>query len=177
MKRINIVLGVFIITFNVTFAVILSILPAAGAAPKPKTIADFEASAFFKKQILVSKDAWDLRTGGRNNYYAFKDFDDSSSAFGVELTTKGQDVVAISIHWNGKSIDQPAKITPKRMEHLTDLALFWGIGKQANQIIDYAKSQQSKRYRGGSSQAPRKTLGQITIHCGTTGETLWLGWK
>jgi hypothetical protein len=93
------------------------------------------------------------------------------------MPTKGQDMVEISIGWNGKSTDQPAKITPKKMEHLTDLASFWGIGKQAKQIIDYAKSQQSKRYSGGASQAPRKTLGQITIHCGTTGETLWIGWK
>jgi hypothetical protein len=149
----------------------------ATPAPKPRTITDFESSAFFKKQVLVSKDAWDLRTGGRNNYYAFKDSENPYSSFSVEMTTKGQDVVEIGISWNGKSTDQPAKITPKKMEHLTDLALFWGIGKQAKQIIDYAKSQQSKRYRGGSSQAPRKTLGQITIHCGTTGETLWIGWK
>jgi len=131
----------------------------ATPAPKPRTITDFESSAFFKKQDLVSKDAWNLRTGGRNNYYAFKDFENPYSSFSVEMTTKGQDVVEIGISWNGKSTDQPAKITPKKMEHLTDLALFWGIGKQAKQIIDYAKSQQSKRYRGGSSQAPRKTLG------------------
>ena len=146
-------------------------------APKPKFITDFESSAFFKKQIMQSKDTWDLRTGGRNNSYTFKDSENPYSSFGVELTTNGQDVVEIGIHWNGESTDQPAKITPKKIEHLTDLALFWGIEKQAKQIIDYAKSQQSKRYRGGSSQAPRKTLGQISIHCGTMGETLWLGWK
>ncbi len=136
MKRINIVIGICILTF----VFILSIVPAAGAATKPKTIADFETSAFFKKQIMKDKSAWDLRTSGKNNYYAFKDSDNPNSSLGVELTTKGQDVVEIGIHWNGESDYQPAKITPKKMEHLTDLALFWGIGKQAKQIIDYAKS-------------------------------------
>lgn len=173
MKRINIVLIVFIMSF----AFILSSLPAVGGTTKPKTIADFEASTFFKKQVLESKDAWDLRTGGRNNSYTFKDSENPYSSFGVELTTRGRDVVEIGIHWNGKSTDQPAKITPKKMEHLTDLASFWGIGKQAKQIIDYAKSQQSKRYRDGYGHALRKTLGQITIHCGTTGETLGIVWK
>lgn len=158
-------------------AKILSSLNAAGGTTKQKTIADFEASVFFKKQIMERKNAWDLRTGGINNSYAFRDSENPYSTFDVELTTKGQDVVEIGIHWNGKSTDQPAKITPKKMGHLTDLALFWGIGKQAKQIIDYAKSQQSKRYSGGPDQAPRKILGKITIHCGTTGETLWIGWK
>ncbi len=173
MKKNSIALTIFIMSV----AFILSILPAVGGTTKPKTIADFEAGTFFKKQVLESKDAWDLRTGGRNNSYTFKDSENPHSSFGVELTTRGQEVVEIGIHWNGKSTDQPAKITPKKMEHLTDLASFWGIEKQAKQIIDYGKSQQSKRYSGGSSEAPRKTLGIITIHCGTTGETLWLGWK
>lgn len=162
--------------FIILFFVLSSFL-ATNAATKPKTIADFEASVFFKKQILENKDSWGLRTGGINNSYTFKDSENPYSSFGVELTTKGLDVVKIGIHWNGKSTDQPAKITLKKMEHLTQLALFWGVGNQAKEIINYAKSQQSKRYRGGSSQAPRKTLGQITIHCGTTGETLWVGWK
>ena len=173
MKRIKIVFGIFIMTF----VFILPTLPTMSGTIKPKTIADFEASAFYNKQILERKDAWDLRSGGRNNYYAFEDSENPNSSFSVELTTKGQNVVKIGISWNGESTYQPAKITPKKIEQLTDLAIFWGIGKQAKQIIDYAKSQQSKRYKGGSSQAPRKTLGQITIHCGTTGETLWLGWK
>jgi hypothetical protein len=172
MKRINIALGVFMM-----FAFILTILSSASAATKTKTIADFEASTFFKKQILERKNAWDLRTGGRNNSYTFKDSENPYSSFGVELTTKGRDVVEIGIHWNGESTYQPAKITPKRMEHLTNLASFWGIEKQAKQIINYVKSQQSKSYSGGSDQAPRKTLGQISIYCGTTGETLWIGWK
>jgi hypothetical protein len=173
MKKINIMLGVLI----VTFAFILPVQAAAGSTTKPKTTAGFEASTFFKKQILVSKDAWDLLTGGRNNSYSFKDSENPYSSFGIELTTKDQEVIEISIHWNGESTDQPAKITPKKIEHLTDLALFCGIVKQSKEIIDYAKSQQSKRYRGGSDEAPWKTLGQISIHCGTTGETLWVGWK
>ena len=173
MKRINTELGVFIITF----AFMLQILPAIGGTIKPRTISDFESSIFYNKQILENKDAWDLRSGGRNNYYAFTDSENSYSPFSVELTTKGKKVVKIDISWNGESIYQPAKITPEKMEQLTDLAIFWGIGKQSKQIIDYAKSQQSKHYKGGSSQAPRTNLGQIKIHCGTTGETLWLGWE
>jgi hypothetical protein len=172
MKKNNIMLVVFM-----TAAFILSILPAAAATKNPKRIADFEASTFFKKQILKDKDTWALNTGGINNSYSFKDPENQYSSFGVELTSKGKDVVEISIHWNGESDYKPAKITPQKMEYLTDLALFWGIGNQAKQIIAYAKSQQSKRYKGGSSQAPRKTLGKIIIHCGTTGESLWIGWK
>jgi hypothetical protein len=173
MKKINIMLGVLIMAF----AFILPTQSATSGTTKLKTTADFEASTFFKKQILVSKDAWDLRTGGRNNSFSFKDSENPYSSFGVELITKDHEVIQISIDWNGESIYQPAKITPKKIEHLTDLALFWGIGKQSKEIIDYAKSQQSKRYRGGMNEAPWKTLGQISIHCGTVGETLWVGWK
>jgi len=173
MKKINIMLGVLIMAF----AFILPTQSATGGTTKLKTTADFEVSTFFKKQTLVSKDAWDLRTGGRNNYYSFKDSENPYSSFGVELTTKNQEVIEISIHWNGESIEQPARLTSKKIEHLSDLALFWGIEKQSKEIIDYAKSQQSKRYRGGSNEAPWNTLGQISIHCGTTGETLWVGWK
>ena len=163
--------------FTIAFTFILSIPPATGRTTKPKTIADFEASAFYQKQTLESKDAWDLRSGGRNNSYTFEDSENPYSGFVVELTTKGQNVVKIGIIWYGESTYQPARITSEKMEQLTDLAIFWGVGKQAKQIIDYAKSQQSKRYNGGSSQAPRKALGKITIHCGTTGESLWLGWE
>ena len=140
-------------------------------------IAEFESSAFFKKQTMVSKDAWNLRTGGRNHSYSFRDSENPDSSFGVELITNGQGIIEIGIHWNGKSTSAPARITAKKEEHLADLAAFWGIGNQARQVIEYAKGQQSKRYKGGSSQAPRTTLGKISIHCGTTGETLWLGWK
>lgn len=173
MNKINNMLGVFIMMF----VFILTTQAATGDTTEPKTTADFEESTFFKKQRLVRKDAWDLRTGGRNNSYSFKDSENPYSSFGVELTTKDQEVIEISIHWNGESTDQPEKITPKKIEHLTDLALFWGIGEQSKEIIDYAKNQQSKRYRGGSGEAPWKSLGQISIHCGTTGETLWVGWK
>jgi hypothetical protein len=143
---------------------------------KLKSVAEFESSAFFKKQTLVSKDAWNLRAGGRNHSYSFKDFENPDSWFGVELTASGQGILEIGIHWNGKSTSAPARITTKKEEHLTDLAAFWGIGGQAGEIIEYAKGQQSKRYKGGSNEAPRTALGKITIHCGTTGETLWLGW-
>jgi hypothetical protein len=173
MKKINIMLGVLIMTL----AFILPIQLATGGTTKLKATADFEASTFFKKQIFVNKDAWDLRTGVRNNSYSFKDSENPYSSFDVELTTENKEVIEISIHWNGESTEQPAKITPKKIEHLTDLALFWGIGKQSKEIVDYAKSQQSKRYKGGLDEAPWKTLGQISIHCGTTGETLWVGWK
>jgi hypothetical protein len=173
MKKINIMLGLLIMTF----AFILPIQADAGGTTKPRTTADFETSTFFKKQILVSKDAWDLRIGRRNNSFSFKDSENPYSSFGVELITKDHEVIQISIHWNGESIEQPARLTSKKIEHLSDLALFCGIGKQSKEIIDYAKSQQSKRYRGGSNEAPWKALGQISIHCGTTGETLWVGWK
>lgn len=144
-------------------------------APESKSISEFESSIFFKKQTLVGKDTWDLRTGGRNNSYSFKDSENPDSSFGVELTTNGQNIVEIGIHWNGKSTSAPAKITVKKEEHLADLASFWGLGNQAKQIIEYAKSQQSKRYKNGSNQAPRKNLGEIAIYCDTTGETLWFG--
>jgi len=154
-----------------------TIIYAATAEQKTKTIKEFETSTFFKKQVLDSKDAWELKTGGRNNSYSFKDTENPYSSFGVELTTVGDDIVKVGIHWNGKSTSAPAKITAKKKEHLTELAKFWGIENQAKQIIEYANSQQSKRYSGGSSTAPRKQLGKINIYCGTTGETLWLGWK
>ena len=45
----------------------------------------------------------------------------------------------------------------------------------SKQIIDYAKSQQSKRYKD-PNKAPTKTLGKISIKCGITLETLWISW-
>lgn len=155
-----------------------SIAFAAPAVAQSKTIADFESSTFYKKETLVTKSPpYDLRTGGKNNSYSFKDTENAYDSFGVELTTKGQDVVQVGIHWNGQSTLQPAKITPKRIEQLKDLADFWGAPSQAKAIVDYAKSQQSKDYPDGSNQAPRKSLEPISIHCGTTGPTLWVGWK
>jgi hypothetical protein len=154
-----------------------SIALALPPVAQSKTIADFESSTFYKKETLVNKGpAYDLRTGGKNNPYSFKDTENTYESFGVELTTKGQDIVEVGIHWNGQSTLQPAKMSPKKIEQLNDLAAFWGVPSQANGIVDYAKSQQSKSYSDGSNQAPRKSLGPITIHCGTTGETLWVGW-
>ena len=63
-----------------------TIYPAT-AEQKAKTIAEFESSIFFKKQVLVSKDAWELKTGGKNNSYSFKDTENPYSSFGVELTS------------------------------------------------------------------------------------------
>ncbi len=156
---------------------IFSTVHAASPAQKARTISDFESSTFFKKQSLDSKDAWDLKAGGKNNSYSFKDSENPYSSFGVELTTIGSNIVEIGIHWNGKSTSAPAKLAAKKKEQLEDLATFWGIGNQAKQIVEYATSQQSKSYAGGSSKAPRKEIGKIIVHCGTTGETLWLGWK
>ncbi|WP_141508195.1 hypothetical protein [Ramlibacter sp. WS9] len=154
-----------------------SIALATPSVAQSRTIADFESSNFYKKEILISKDpAYDLRTGGRNNSYSFKDTENADSSIGVELTTKGQDVVEVGIHWNGQSTLRPAKMSPKKIEQLKDLADFWGVPGQAKAIVEYAKSQQSKHYSGGSNQAPRKSLGPISIRCGTTGETLWIGW-
>jgi len=151
---------------------------AASSVTQSKTIADFESSTFYKKETLVEKSKpYDLRSGEKNNSYSFKDTENSYSSFGVEITTEGQDVVRISIHWNGQSTLQPAKMTPKRIEQLKNLADFWGVSGQVRAIVDYVKSQQSKNYPGGSDQAPRKSLGPISIHCGTTGETLWVGWE
>ncbi|MBK6959502.1 MAG: hypothetical protein IPH22_15525 [Nitrosomonas sp.] len=154
-----------------------SIALAAPTVAQSRTISDFESSAFYKKETLVSKDPpYDLRTGGKNNSYSFKDTENTNSSIGVELTTKGQDIVEVGIHWNGQSTLRPAKLSPKKIEQLKTLAAFWGTHSQANAIVDYAKSQQSKHYSGGSNQAPRKSLGPISIYCGTTGETLWVGW-
>ncbi|MDO9101045.1 MAG: hypothetical protein Q7J20_03830 [Candidatus Nitrotoga sp.] len=154
-----------------------SIALATPSVAQSRTITDFESSTFYKKETLISKDpAYDLRTGGKNNSYFFKDTENTYSSIGVELTTKGQDIVEVGIHWNGQSTLRPAKMAPKKIEQLKDLAAFWGVPGQAKAIVDYAKSQQSKHYSGGSSQAPRKSLGPISIHCGTTGETLWVGW-
>jgi len=154
-----------------------SIALAAPTVAQSRTIVDFESSTFYRKETLISKDpAYDLRTGGKNNSYSFKDTENTYSSVGVDLTTKGQDIVEVGIHWNGQSTLRPAKMSPKKIEQLKDLAVFWGVPGQAKAIADYAKSQQSKHYSGGSSQAPRKSLGPITIHCGTTGETLWVGW-
>lgn len=154
-----------------------SIALATPLVAQSRTIADFESSTFYKKETLISKDpAYNLQTGGKNNSYSFKDTENTYSSIGVELTTKGQDIVEVGIHWNGQSTLRPAKMAPKKIEQLKDLAAFWGVPGQAKAIVDYAKSQQSKHYSGGSSQAPRKSLGPISIHCGTTGETLWVGW-
>ena len=150
---------------------------AAPLAAQSKTIADFESSTFYRKETLTSKSpAYDLQTGGKNNSYSFKDTENDYSSFGVELTTKGQDIVEVGIHWNGQSTSQPARMSPKKIEQLNNLAAFWGIPGQAKAIVDYTKSQQSKHYPDGSSQAPRKSIGPISIYCGTTGETLWVGW-
>lgn len=154
-----------------------SIALAAPTVAQSRTISDFESSAFYKKETLVSKDpAYDLRTGGRNNSYTFKDTENTNSSIGVELTTKGQDIVEVGIHWNGQSTLRPAKLSPKKIEQLKNLATLWGAHGQASAIVDYAKSQQSKHYPSGSDQAPRKSIGPISIYCGTTGETLWVGW-
>jgi hypothetical protein len=157
--------------------ILFSTATAANPAQKYRTISDFESSTFYKKQSLDSKDVWDLKTGGKNNSYSFKDSENPYSSFGVELTTNGQNVVEVGIHWNGKSTATPAKLTAKKKGQLEDLATFWGIGNKAKQIVEYASNQQSKRYSGGSSKAPRKQIGKVIVHCGTTGETLWLGWK
>ena len=155
-----------------------SIALAAPPVAQSKTIADFESSTFYKKETLIRKDpAYDLRTGGKNNSYSFKDTENTYESFGVELTTKSQDVVQVGIHWYGQSTLQPAKMSPKKIEQLKDLAAFWGAPGQAKAIVDYAQSQQSKDYSDGSNQAPRRSLGPITIHCGTTGSTLWVGWE
>jgi hypothetical protein len=154
-----------------------SIALAAPSVVLSRTIADFESSAFYEKQTLISKDpAYNLRTGGKNNSYSFEDPENNYSSVGVDLTTKGQDIVEVGIHWNGQSTSRPAKMSPKKIEQLKDLAALWGAHDQANAIVDYVETQQSERYTGGSSQAPRKSIGPISIHCGTTGETLWIGW-
>jgi hypothetical protein len=160
---------------------LLLLAPIALAAPlaaQCKTIADFESSTFYQKGTLVRKSPpYDLLTGGKNNSYSFKDTENTYQSFGVELTTKGQDVVQVGIHWHGQSTLQPAKMSPKKIEQLKDLAAFWEAPSQAKAIVDYAMSQQSKDYPDGSNQAPRKSLGPISIHCGTTGSTLWVGWE
>lgn len=162
---------------NLCLILFASIALAAPPVAQSRTIADFESSTFYKNETLITKGPpYDLRTGGKNNSYSFKDTENAYSSIGVELTTRGQDIVEVGIHWNGESTLRPAKISSKKIEQLKNLAAFWGVSGQAKSIVDYAKSQQSKHYSGGSNQAPRKSLGPISIHCGTTGETLWVGW-
>lgn len=67
MERSNVKTVFFIITL---FFVLSSFL-STNASTKSKTITDFEASVFFKKQTIENKDSWDLHTGGKNNFYAF----------------------------------------------------------------------------------------------------------
>ena len=160
---------------SLTF-VVAAVLASQSALAK--TIPEFESSAFFKREALVEKSsAYKLRTGGTSYPYSFKDTENPDSTFGVDVTTRGQQIAEIGIHWNGRSTSEPARLTPKRKEMIKALAAFWGISGHANALIEYAESQQRKRYPGGSSQAPRKVIGPVSIHCGTTGETLWLGWQ
>ena len=94
--------------------IFFSAATAATPVQKSRTIGDFETSTFFKKQSLDSKDAWDLKTGGKNNSYTFKDSENPYSSFGVELTTIGQNIVEVGIHWNGKSTAASATLTAKK---------------------------------------------------------------
>jgi len=136
-----------------------------------------ELGTLEKEETLIKKhQVYNLLSGGKNNGYAFKDTENDYSNYSVAFTTNGQDIVAVGIQWYGRSISQPAKMSPKKIEQLNKLAAFWGVPGQAKAIVDYAKSQQSKNYSGGSDQAPRKSIGPITIHCGTTGGDLWVGW-
>lgn len=174
MKKIYIIFYFLIVTLGLA----VSILFANEEIKESRSIADFEASKFFKKQILQNKDTWNLSAGVRNNSYSFKDTEKPYSSFVVEFKSLDRRVLNISVHWNGASIYDPAQITPKKIEILTDLAKFWGAGDHATQIIEYAKSQQSiKKYSGGSQETPRDKIGDMTIYCGTTGETLWIGWE
>ena len=173
MKKAYIIFNFLIIMLVIS----ASILSANEEIKESRSIKDFEASEFFKKQILLNKDNWNLRAGGRNNSYSFKDTENPNSSFGVEFTSLDKKVLNISVHWNGASIHDPAQITPNKIKILTDLAKFWGVGDYATKIIEYVKSQQSKNYSGGSQEAPRDKIGDIIIYCGTTGETLWIGWE
>ncbi len=144
----------------------------------PKIISDFETSEFYRTQYFISKDEpYDLHSGSQNNGFSFKDLENPYSSVGVELTTNNKQIIEIGIHWNGHSVSEPARISNLKTEQIRQLALFWGISGQTTEIVNYVKSQQNQRYRGGSDQAPWKKMGPITIKCGTTGETLWLSWK
>lgn len=161
--------------FSPVFVVVAVLMSPAALA---QTLAEFESSAFFKREILVEKSsAYKLRTGGTNNPYSFKDTENPYSSFGVEVTTKGEKIVEIGIHWNGRSTSEPARLTLRRKGTIKALAEFWGVSAHTDALIKYAESQQGRRYPGGSSQAPRKVIGPVSIHAGTTGETLWLGWQ
>ena len=163
---------------HLILALMIPVTLSASPKVNPKTVQGFESGTFIRKYPQADpKSTYSLRTGGTNNSYSFTDSENTNSWFGLDLTTKDNVVVEISIHWNGQSTSRPAKLTPQKIEHINELAAFWGIPNQAKAIVEYAKSQQGKRYSGGSNQAPRKTIGPISIHCGTTGETLWLGWK
>ena len=157
-------------------------LTQAQAQAKPliaqgRTISDFESSSFYKKETLVRKaPAYDLRTGGKNNPYSFKDSENNDSSFGVDVTTKGQQIVDMGISWYGQSTLQPARMSPKKFEQLKELAAFWGVAGQAEAIVEYAESQQEKIYLEGSSQAPRKSFGPIAVYVGGNGGALWVGW-
>ena len=159
------------------FVMLLLILVAFApeAVGEHKTITDFESSAFYKNQSLVKKwPVYDLRTGGQNNPYSFKDSENPYDAFGIDLTTRGQDIVRVSIQWHGQSAGHPPEFSEKKVELIKEIAYLFGLSAQSKRIVEYAKSQQSKNYPGGSGVAPRKSLGKISVHCGTTGADLWI---
>ena len=119
-----------------------------------KTIADFESSAFFKRQSLVEKDAF-VGPDETLNMYSFKDTENPRSPFDLVVVTKAQKIVEIQVQWEGKSKSEPARLTPQRTKTIKAIAEFWGISEHTNALVQYAESQQQKRYEG-YAEAPRQ---------------------
>jgi len=73
----------YLLLFFFTFIALVAPKNAQSA-----TIADFESSIFYKKETLISKNPpYELKIGGRNNSYSFRDTENANSSFGVTAQT------------------------------------------------------------------------------------------
>ena len=157
--------------------VTIAVLPATlltHAQAKTVSIAQFEKSTFLVKYKLVSKDQWSLRTGGTNFSYSFADTE-SGRTTSVEMGPTAATVKRLGISWNGRSTLQPARLTQRRQEFLTDLlgACFPGVG--ADSIASLVKTAQTMNYPDGSDSMPRTKVGMVSVYVGTVGESLIVG--
>lgn len=156
-------------------ALLSLVFPTIVHSAEVLSIADFESSAFYKKYRVRGKDAWTLRSGGKNFYYSYKDPENSYSGFGVELSSDPSNIRKISICWHGKSIYHPARLTKVKEQFLWDLLLVVEPTIDPDTVIAYVKSQQVNNYPGGGNAMPRKQLGKAAIYAGTVGEALIVG--
>lgn len=149
--------------------------PRASSPVRALAIADFERSPFFQKHRPIRKDEWALKSGGKNYSYSFADPDNSYAEIGVELSSNPADVREISVSWNGKSINEPARLTKSKENFIRDLLSSSFSDVKPEAVISYARAQQGKRFPGGSNEIPRKSVSGVGVYSGTVGETLIVG--